>query len=162
MSAWCPAWRTRQRDRVCRRYWLSRTRSSIGLAWWFGICWSRRAGKPVASSHLSWRTQHKNGIPSARVGVDGWRWSWTWRERTREREPSDSRARWQRRWGVTRWTPPIRDIATARRLTVAGVRNYSAGGLGFLLALRRLSPPSRKISEFSTKRSAIAVAMVVL
>ena len=34
--------------------------------------------------------------------------------------------------------------------------------MGFLLALRRLSPPSRKISEFSTKRSAMAVAMVVL
>ena len=34
--------------------------------------------------------------------------------------------------------------------------------LEFLLALRRLSPPSRKISEFSTRRSAIAVAMVVL
>jgi hypothetical protein len=28
--------------------------------------------------------------------------------------------------------------------------------------LRRLSPPSRNISEFSTSRSAIAVAMVVL
>jgi hypothetical protein len=28
--------------------------------------------------------------------------------------------------------------------------------------LRRLSPPSRKISEFSTRRSAMAVAMVVL
>ena len=40
--------------------------------------------------------------------------------------------------------------------------NYSAGGFGFLLALRRLSPPSRKISEFSTRRSAMAVAMVVL
>jgi hypothetical protein len=34
--------------------------------------------------------------------------------------------------------------------------------VGFLLALRRLSPPSKKISEFSTKRSAMAVAMVVL
>ena len=34
--------------------------------------------------------------------------------------------------------------------------------LEFLLALRRLSPPSRKISEFSTSRSAMAVAMVVL
>ena len=41
-------------------------------------------------------------------------------------------------------------------------RLYSAGGSGFLLALRRLSPPSRKISEFSTSRSAMAVAMVVL
>jgi hypothetical protein len=40
--------------------------------------------------------------------------------------------------------------------------NYSAGGVGFLLALRRLSPPNKKISEFSTRRSAIAVAMVVL
>jgi len=30
------------------------------------------------------------------------------------------------------------------------------------LALRRLSPPKRKISEFSTRRSAIAVAIVVL
>jgi len=39
---------------------------------------------------------------------------------------------------------------------------YSAGGSGFLLALRRLSPASRKISEFSTSRSAMAVAMVVL
>ncbi len=39
---------------------------------------------------------------------------------------------------------------------------YSAGGSGFLLALRRLSPPSRKISEFSSSRSAMAVAMVVL
>jgi len=28
--------------------------------------------------------------------------------------------------------------------------------------LRKLSPPSRKTSEFSTKRSAIAVAIVVL
>jgi hypothetical protein len=41
-------------------------------------------------------------------------------------------------------------------------KDYSAGGFGFLLALRRLSPPSRKISEFSTKRSAMAVAIVVL
>src|ERR1700739_3140520 len=41
-------------------------------------------------------------------------------------------------------------------------RNYSAGGFGFLFALRTLSPPSRKISEFSTRRSAIAVAIVVL
>jgi len=49
---------------------------------------------------------------------------------------------------------------TARRLLRAD-RNYSAGGFGFL-DLRRLSPPSRKISEFSTSRSAMAVAMVVL
>src|SRR6516165_9817688 len=39
---------------------------------------------------------------------------------------------------------------------------YSAGGFGFLLALRTLSPARRKISEFSTNRSAIAVAIVVL
>jgi hypothetical protein len=38
----------------------------------------------------------------------------------------------------------------------------AAGGSGFLLALRRLSPPKRKISEFSTRRSAMAVAIVVL
>jgi hypothetical protein len=44
----------------------------------------------------------------------------------------------------------------------ARCENYSSGGLEFLLALRRLSPPSRKISEFSTRRSAIAVAIVVL
>jgi hypothetical protein len=51
------------------------------------------------------------------------------------------------------------DIITARRLEPA----YSAaGGLEFLFGLRRLSPPSRKILEFSTRRSAIAVAMVVL
>lgn len=49
---------------------------------------------------------------------------------------------------------------TARRLLGAGA-TYSTGGFGFL-DLRRLSPPSRKISEFSTNRSAIAVAMVVL
>src|SRR5438477_3767734 len=53
----------------------------------------------------------------------------------------------------------VRDITTARRLLEAG---QGAGGFGFLLALRRLSPPSRKISEFSTRRSAMAVAMVVL
>ena len=49
---------------------------------------------------------------------------------------------------------------TARRL-LGAVRNYSTGGFGFL-DLRRLSPPSRNISEFSTSRSAMAVAMVVL
>src|SRR5260370_26115650 len=41
-------------------------------------------------------------------------------------------------------------------------QSYSAGGLGFLLGLRKLSPPSRNISEFSTSRSAMAVGMVVL
>ena len=39
---------------------------------------------------------------------------------------------------------------------------YSAGGVWFLPGLRRLSPLSKKISEFSTSRSAIAVAIVVL
>ena len=54
----------------------------------------------------------------------------------------------------------VRDITTVRRLLEAD--NQSAGGFGFLLVLRRLSPPSKKISEFSTSRSAIAVAIVVL
>ena len=40
--------------------------------------------------------------------------------------------------------------------------SYSAGDVEELLALRRLSPPTRKISEFSTSRSTMAVAMVVL
>jgi len=44
-------------------------------------------------------------------------------------------------------------------LLVAG-RYSAACGLEGLLPLRRLSPPSRKISEFSTRRSAMAVAMV--
>jgi hypothetical protein len=39
--------------------------------------------------------------------------------------------------------------------------NHSAGEVG-VLGLRRLSPPNKRISEFSTSRSAIAVAMVVL
>ena len=39
---------------------------------------------------------------------------------------------------------------------------YSAGEVVAFLTLRRLSPPSRKISEFSTNRSTMAVAMVVL
>ncbi len=56
----------------------------------------------------------------------------------------------------------VRDIATARRLLAAGAYFWSAGGFGFLWALRKLSPPNKKISEFSTKRSAMAVAMVVL
>src|SRR6478672_12458470 len=54
-----------------------------------------------------------------------------------------------------------RDIVTARRLIES--RGYSdAPTEGVLVGLRRLSPPSRKISEFSTRRSAMAVAMVVL
>jgi len=45
---------------------------------------------------------------------------------------------------------------------VRGRLDYSAGGGGFWFALRRLSPPSRNTSEFATRRSAMAVAMVVL
>ena len=55
-----------------------------------------------------------------------------------------------------------RDIITERRLLGASTQgSYSVGGW-LLWDLRRLSPPSRKISEFSTRRSTIAVAMVVL
>jgi hypothetical protein len=78
--------------------------------------------------------------------------------RTREREPKLPRPL----AAPLRGYPPDssgRDIATARRLTVAD--GYSAGDVEPFLALRRLSPPSRKISEFSTSRSTIAVAMVV-
>ena len=39
---------------------------------------------------------------------------------------------------------------------------YSSGDVPFRVGLRKLSPPNRKISEFSTRRSAMAVAMVVL
>src|SRR5207248_8704287 len=64
-------------------------------------------------------------------------------------------------------------VGLARRLPGAGYHHSAelaccpatwsaAGAFGFLLPLRRLSPPSRKISEFSTRRSAMAVAMVVL
>jgi hypothetical protein len=56
-----------------------------------------------------------------------------------------------------------RDIVTERRLVWANLADhYSVGGGWLLLPLRRLSPPRRKISEFSTRRSAMAVAMVVL
>src|ERR1035441_5819983 len=67
------------------------------------------------------------------------------------------------------WAAPLRGYPadssgpgdrTARRLIEASA-TYSAGRFGFL-GLRRLSPPNMKISEFSTSRSAIAVAMVVL
>jgi len=40
--------------------------------------------------------------------------------------------------------------------------SYSAGDVEAFLALRRLSPLRSKISEFSTSRSTMAVAMVVL
>src|SRR5438094_6422820 len=66
----------------------------------------------------------------------------------------------QRRRGVTRRTPPCG--ISPQRGAFLKPANQSAGGFGFLLVFRRLSPPSRKISEFSTSRSAIAVAMVVL
>jgi hypothetical protein len=56
--------------------------------------------------------------------------------------------------------PLGRVIVTARRFVGAGY-DFSPGDLG-VLSLRRLSPPSRKTSEVSTRRSAIAVAMVVL
>src|SRR5436305_10990600 len=64
----------------------------------------------------------------------------------------------QRRGGVTRRTPP--NGISPQRGAFLKPTNHSAGG--FVLVLRRLSPPSRKISEFSTRRSAMAVAMVVL
>src|SRR5215470_11073619 len=66
----------------------------------------------------------------------------------------------QRRCGVSRWTPPPGYHHSAARHRSRRY-DFSAGGLGSL-GLRRLSPPSRKTSEFSTKRSAIAVAIVVL
>src|SRR5438552_7850970 len=56
----------------------------------------------------------------------------------------------------------LRDGISPQRGAFLKPANQSAGGFGFLLVLRRLSPPSRKISEFSTSRSAMAVAMVVL
>ncbi len=61
--------------------------------------------------------------------------------------------------GLTRRTPPVLGIIiTERRLTVAASYCSAASFLG----LRMLEPPSKKISEFSTRRSAIAVAIVVL
>ena len=63
--------------------------------------------------------------------------------------------------GLARRTPPVTGYRTARRLIGAG-RQATGRRTGFFWALRRLSPPSRKISEFSTSRSAMAVAMVVL
>jgi hypothetical protein len=59
--------------------------------------------------------------------------------------------------GFTRRTPPVRAIAQSGACWEPA---QEAGELFF--ALRKLSPPSRKISEFSTRRSAMAVAMVVL
>lgn len=53
-------------------------------------------------------------------------------------------------------------ISPQRGACTLSEERYSSDELEFLLALRRLSPPNKKISEFSTKRSAIAVAMVVL
>jgi hypothetical protein len=54
-----------------------------------------------------------------------------------------------------------RDIAQ-RGACLQPVSGYSVGEVEVFLALRRLSPPSRRISEFSTSRSTMAVAMVVL
>src|ERR1700688_2963096 len=62
--------------------------------------------------------------------------------------------------GLTRRTPPVGVIAQSGA-GAEPARQVSEDGWP-LLALRRLSPPNKKISEFSTKRSAIAVAMVVL
>ena len=62
--------------------------------------------------------------------------------------------------GLTRRTPP-RGVSHSAAPD-QGRRSYSSGEVECLPALRRLSPPSRKISEFSTSRSAMAVAMVVL
>src|SRR5437870_4434 len=59
---------------------------------------------------------------------------------------------------VTRRTPP--NGISPQRGAFLKSTDQSAGG--FVLVLRRLSPPSMKISEFSTRRSAMAVAMVVL
>src|SRR2546428_12065536 len=66
----------------------------------------------------------------------------------------------RRRGGVPGRTPPCG--ISPQRGAFLKPANHSAGGLGFLLVLRRLSRQSRKISEFSTSRSAMAVAMVVL
>ena len=54
----------------------------------------------------------------------------------------------------------LRSISLIRSST-SGIVCNSAGGFGFL-GLRKLKPPSRHTSEFSTRRSALAVAMVVL
>src|SRR6266849_10437198 len=67
-----------------------------------------------------------------------------------------SRLYGQRRCGVSRPTP--RSGLSSQRGACLMLGHYSAaGGFGLLLLLRRLSPPSRKISEFSTNRSAITV-----
>src|SRR6266478_1669781 len=63
--------------------------------------------------------------------------------------------------GFPRRTPP-RGVSHSAAPDRGRSGTYSSGGGEFLLALRRLSPPNRKISEFSTSLSAMAVAMVVL
>src|SRR6185312_11902638 len=72
----------------------------------------------------------------------------------------NSRPPRQRRCGVSRRTPPS-GLSSQRGASSEPALLLSAGESGFL-GLRRLGPPSRKISEFSTSRSAMAVAMVVL
>jgi hypothetical protein len=63
--------------------------------------------------------------------------------------------------GLARRTPPVLGvIITARRLIVD--TGYSSSADCSFLGLRMLGPPSSKIWEFSTSRSAMAVAMVVL
>ena len=47
----------------------------------------------------------------------------------------------------TRWTPPSRGIVTVRRLIVAGRETIRRADSDSCLAFRRLSAPSRKISE---------------
>src|SRR5438477_10875559 len=73
----------------------------------------------------------------------------------------NSRRPRQRRCGVSRRTPPAGLSAQRGASSERASRISRLGGFGFL-GLRRLSPPSRKTSEFSTRRSAMAVAMVVL
>src|ERR1700688_5218548 len=74
---------------------------------------------------------------------------------------SSSRLRRQLRCGVSR-PAPRRGLSSQRGASSLPGAYSAAGEAELLLDLRTLSPPSRKISEFSTRRSAIAVAMVVL
>lgn len=82
-----------------------------------------------------------------------------WKQERRARKLS---AHWQRRCGVRPADSSAGVSHSAAPDRCRNLGNYSSGVLEFLLALRKLSPPSRKISEFSTSRSAMAVAMVVL
>ncbi len=73
----------------------------------------------------------------------------------------NSRPPRQRRCGVSRRTPPA-GLSSQRGASLEPAYACSAGESGVLLGLRKLSPPRSRISEFSTSRSAMAVAMVVL